>query len=103
MNLQADHQLKVPVVRRHEYIIYLEQANPSLTFVHCRVKRWTKETKARLLADWKTLQELHGGPIYALHPPEDEKHRKFLRIVGMRYVTKYIDRVSGLLTHIYST
>lgn len=101
MDLYADHQLKVPVVRRDDYTIYLEQANPNLTFVHCIIRKWTKASRAKLLADWKTLRELHGGPIYALHPPEDEKHRKFLRIVGMRYATKYIDHASGLLTHIY--
>ena len=103
MDLHADHQLKVPVVRRNDYTIYLEQANPCLTFVHCVISRWTKETKAKLLADWASLKELHGGPIYALHPPEDEKHRKFLRIVGMRYAAKYTDAASGLLTHIYKT
>lgn len=102
-HLYADHQLKVPVVKRRDYTIYLEQANPTLTFIHCDVYRWSKTVLQNILTDWATLKELHGGPIYALHPPEDEKHLKFLRVVGMKYVSKYTDRRSGLLTHIYST
>jgi len=89
---QADHQLKVPVVRRPVYTLYLEQATPHHTFIHCDIHgRWTPRTKRDLLADWTTLKALHGGPIHALHTPGDRKHTKFLSMFGFRRAASFID------------
>jgi hypothetical protein len=90
---EPDHQLKVPVVRRSVYTLYLEQATPRHTFIHCDVHgRWTPEVKRRLAADFETLKGLHGGPFYALHEPGDRKHTKFLAMFGFRWAASFTDR-----------
>jgi hypothetical protein len=106
MNLEPLHQLKVPVVRRSgAYTLFLEQARPELTFIHCDVEgRWTKSLKLRLIEDFKTLKSLHGGPIFALHPAKDEKHLKFLQMFGFKKVTdEFIGRADGLPYHVFMT
>lgn len=88
----ADHQFKVPVVRRSEYTLFLEQATRHHTFIHCLVHvPWTATVKRQLLADWQALKALHGGPIHALHEPGDRKHHHFLTMFGFRRVTSYVD------------
>lgn len=90
---EPDHQLKVPVVRRPGYTLYLEQAAPAHTFIHCDVHgRWSPRAKRELIADWSTLLRLHGGPIYALHEPGDRKHSKFLAMFGFRWAASFTDR-----------
>jgi hypothetical protein len=98
-----DHQLKVPVVRRFEYVIFLEQANPSTTFIHCNVYvKWTRHVKERLKADFDKLTALHGGPFYALHTPGDTKHEKFLKMFGFEWKASYTNR-HGEHLEIYTT
>ena len=84
------HLKKVPVVVRPEYTILYERV-PGVTFVHCEVRKgWTKEVKARLKEDWRTLCSLISPePIYALHDPEDLKHEKFLKMFGFEFVHRY--------------
>jgi hypothetical protein len=90
---EPDHQLKVPVVRRPVYTLYLEQATPGHTFIHCDVHgRWTRCTKKQLAADFDALKALHGGPFFALHEPGDTKHSKFLAMFGFRWCASYTDR-----------
>src|SRR3546814_14187477 len=97
--VEADHQFKVPVIRRSEYTVYLEQATRHHTFIHCVIHvRWTPKVFRALTADFAVLRGLHGGPIYALHPPEDRKDRKSvvsgksvsvrLDLVGRRFIKK---------------
>ena len=88
----AAHHLKVPVVRRQVYTLYLEQATADHTFIHCDVHgTWTPRTKRDLAADWQTLQALHGGPLYAMHTPGDHKHLKFLSMFGFRRAASFTD------------
>ena len=87
-----DHQLKVPVVRRSVYTLYLEQATPAHTFIHCDVHgRWSPRIKRELARDWDALKQLHGGPLYALHEPGDRKHAKFLNMFGFRWAASFTD------------
>jgi hypothetical protein len=104
MGLPANpnHQLKVPVVRRPEYVLYLEQADHDLTFAHCDVYTWSPSVCRKLLADWETLKGLHGGPIRALHTPGDRKHLKFLTLLGFTRVILYRDD-AGRLREVFST
>ena len=100
---EPDHQLKVPVVRRPEFTIYLEQATRDHTFIHCTVRRpWTRDVKARLAADFAALVSLHGGPIHALHDPQDAKHAKFLAMFGFVKAATYVDRLTGRPTEIHT-
>ena len=90
---EPDHQLKVPVVRRPVYTLYLEQATRVHTFIHCDVHgRWSPRVKRELIADWATLKQLHGGPLYALHDPGDSKHAKFLAMFGFEREASFTDR-----------
>lgn len=77
--------MKLPVVNREWYIIYLELVN-KVTFVHCDVFKWSKESRLKLLQDWKLLLELHQRPIYAYHYVGDTKHYKFLKLTGFTYL-----------------
>lgn len=88
-----DHQLKVPVVRRQEYTLYLEQATRAHTFIHCDIhSRWSAAVKAQLAQDFAILLSLHGGPLHALHDPQDRKHHKFLRMFGFKWAAQFTDR-----------
>lgn len=103
MDLAAEHQLKVPVVRRPAFTIFLEQATPRHTFIHCTVHaRWSPAVKAELGAAFDALKDLHGGPFYAVHDPRDTKHEKFLTMFGFTYVSRFRDR-GGRVRHIYGT
>ena len=99
----ADHQFKVPVVRRPDFTLFLEQATRHHTFIHCSVYRWSPAVKKQLLADWQVLKGLVGAPIYALHTPGDIKHHKFLRLFGFHLVTSYPDDAAGAVREIFST
>lgn len=81
--------MKIPVVQRKEYVIYLER-DGGTSYVHCDVYKWTKTTKASLAKDWETLCLLHNQPIYARHEIGDRKHLKFLEMFGFKRCNKYI-------------
>ncbi|API58522.1 hypothetical protein BSL82_03705 [Tardibacter chloracetimidivorans] len=82
--------------------MFLEQATRDHTFIHCLVHvPWTKGVFGRLTQDLGSLRDLHGGPIYALHPPEDRKHFKFLNRMGFKYAASYKDK-KGRPMEIYS-
>lgn len=77
--------MKTPVVNKEDYIIYLEDDN-GLVFIHCDIlKKWTKETKRKLLEDFKLLTEVWNSDLLALHTPADKKHKKFLNMFGFSY------------------
>lgn len=100
---EPEHQLKVPVVRRKMYTLYLEQATPSHTFIHCDIHgRWAPWVKRALEADWNTLHGLHGGPLYALHNPNDIKHAKFITMFGFKKAASFKDS-AGRSMEIYIT
>ena len=68
------------MVRREAYTISLEQINPDTTFAHCTILvPWTGRVKRQLDADWTTVCNLHGGPLYCQVDPGDLKLMKFLR------------------------
>lgn len=78
--------MKVTVVDKVDYVIKYEEQQ-GLTFIHCDIKtKWTKQVKASLQEDFKTLRELKTSPIYALHELNDKKHCKFLQQFGFKYL-----------------
>lgn len=86
-----DHNFKVPVVQRKDYVICLEQHVTEGTFIHCDVHSWTTEAAKALSVDFKLLCELHGGPIHALHDARDRKHEKFLKFYGFEPLRPHED------------
>lgn len=98
----AEHQLKVPVVRRPEFTLWLEQATPRHTFIHCTIHvRWSPTVKRELGEAFADLLGLHGGPFFAVHDPHDTKHEKFLKMYGFAFVSTFAS--SDGERHIYGT
>jgi hypothetical protein len=96
VNLTSDHELIVPVVRRPEYTIGLEQPNPDCTFAHCSIHvPWTGRVRRQITADWNALIALHRGPLYALIPPHDTKLQHFARLYGFRLELVLTDLITG--------
>jgi len=76
--------LKVPVIRLPEATVFLEQWD-DMTFGHCDVRKWSPGVAKSLKEAWEGLLRLHGGPIYALHDPWDQKHRKWCELFGFSF------------------
>lgn len=92
-------RFRVPVVQRPEYQILYEQYE-NLTFVHCNVYKWTPSVKQKLIKDADVLVELHGGPIYTIHEPEDRKHFKFIELFDFKFVQQIFGE-DGKIRHLY--
>jgi hypothetical protein len=96
VNLASDHELIVPVVRRPEYTISLEQPNPETTFAHCSIHvPWTGRVRRQITEDWEAVKRLHGGPFYALIPPRDTKLQRFARLFGFGLELVLTDLTTG--------
>ncbi len=76
------HALVVPVVRRKDYDMSIEQFD-DMTFAHCRVYRWSRQVFEAMRGDVEAFVRLHGGPLYAMDN-DDPRQRKFLRIFGFK-------------------
>jgi hypothetical protein len=102
MNLTDDHQVLVPVIRRSEYTLSLEQANADTTFVHCTTHvPWTGRVRKQLTGDVTTLLTLHGGPLHAIIRPDDLKLQRFARIMNAEHVATLTDLTTGQTDLIY--
>lgn len=73
--------IKVPVVNRKDYTMYLELYDGILWF-HTDVRRWTPEVKKEYIKDLDTLQDLVNIPIAALVDVNNVKLAKFGKSVG---------------------
>jgi hypothetical protein len=82
--------MKIPVITTPEYVLYLEEYQGNM-FVHCDLLvKWTKEVKQRLQEAFNILSKEYGKELYALHTPEDKKHKKFLQMFGFVYCASFI-------------
>lgn len=84
------HYLKVPVCKTAEYVVYFEEQLNG-TVIHCDVFKWNKEVRIKILKTWEVIKGLHGGPIYAIHDPQDLKHEKFLKLFGFTKLKTVFD------------
>ena len=75
--------MKIPVVIRNDYIMYLEFFDNLLWF-HTDVYKWTSAVKKRFLDDMKTLVGLIGMPLLALIEASNKKLMKFAELIGMK-------------------
>lgn len=76
--------MKTPVVCRPFYTVYLEDYQGN-TFIHCDCFKWTKGVKKQLTEDIDVLTKLHGKPLLAFHDKDDNKHWKFLTMLGFKF------------------
>jgi hypothetical protein len=73
--------VKVPVVNRRDYTMYLELYSNMLWF-HTDVFKWTPEVKKEYLKDLDVLQNLVTVPLVALVEETDKKLAKFGESTG---------------------
>lgn len=73
--------IKVPVVNREDYTMYLELFEGMLWF-HTDIRKWTPEVKKNYLKDLQTLQYLVAMPLAALVEEENIKLAKFGKSIG---------------------
>lgn len=76
---------KVPVIYKKDYTVLFEVFADKL-WIHCKVNKWSKTVKQKLKQDFNLLMSLVNLPVFALHDPEDLKHKKFLNLFGFVYL-----------------
>ena len=81
--------MKVPVVLRDDYIMYLEFFEGMLWF-HTDVHKWTAEIKAKYLEDLNILQYLTNSPLVAMVNQRDKKLSKFGKAIGFKYEQPFL-------------
>ncbi len=81
--------MKVPVVLRDDYIMYLEFFEGMLWF-HTDVHKWTPEVKTKYLEDLNILQYLINSPLVAMVNQRDKKLSKFGKVIGFKYEQPFL-------------
>lgn len=79
--------MKIPVVNRVDYTMYLESYADMLWF-HTDIYRWSSEVKNKYLEDLNLLQYLVGVPLVALVEEDNHKLAKFGKVTGWRVIDK---------------
>lgn len=92
--------MKTPVIVSPSYIVYLEE-HAGASFIHCDCFGWTKAIKKALTEDLNKLFQIHRKPVFAVHEIGDEKHLKFLSIVGFTFFNTFIG-TDNIMRHFYS-
>ena len=73
--------IKIPVVNREDYTMFLELFEGMLWF-HTDIRKWNKEVKQKYLKDLDLLQYLVSVPIVALVAKDNSKLAKFGKVTG---------------------
>lgn len=92
--------MKVPVVNRPNYTMYLEQFAGMLWF-HTDVYKWSSEVKTKYLEDLNLLQHLVGVPLVALVEEDNSKLAKFGEITGWHVFDK-LNLDNGKVGYVYT-
>lgn len=90
--------VKVPVVNRPEYTMYLEHFDNVLWF-HTDIHQWSAKIKKQYMKDLDVLQHLSNCYFYALSEVVNEKLIKFGKSIGFEHL-KDVD-ISGKPYTIY--
>jgi hypothetical protein len=81
--------MKVPVVIRDDYTMFLEFFDGMLWF-HTDVRKWTQEVKVKYLEDLNILQYLINCPLVAMVNQRDKKLSKFGKVIGFKYEQPFL-------------
>jgi len=92
--------IKVPVVNKIDYTMYLELHEGMLWF-HTDVRKWTLEVKIKYLEDLNLLQHLVSIPLVALVHEDDKKLAKFGKTIGFEFKQPLLGQDKKMY-HIYS-
>jgi len=94
------NSLKVPVVNKQDYTMYLEEFAGMLWF-HTDVRKWNKEVKKKYLEDLDLLQYLNVVPLVAMLEQTDKKLIKFAELIGFKYEQPF-KGIDNKMYYIYS-
>ena len=92
--------MKVPVVNRPEYTMYLENFAEMLWF-HTDIRKWSSKVKTKYLEDLNLLQYLVGFPIVALVEEDNKKLAKFGEVTGWEKMEQ-INLNNGKVGYVYT-
>jgi len=81
--------MKVPVVIRNDYAMFLEFFEGMLWF-HTDVHKWTAAVKVKYLEDLNILQYLVNSPLLAMINKRDKKLTKFTKVIGFKYEQPFL-------------
>jgi len=90
--------VKIPVVLRDDYTMYLELYEGMLWF-HTDVRRWTNKIKKDFIKDLNTLQTLVNVPLVAMI--DNIELAKFAELIGFKYEQPFKGR-NNEIYQIYS-
>lgn len=73
--------VKIPIVNREDYTMYLE-LHAGMLWFHTDIRKWNREVKVKYLEDLNLLQHLVAVPIVALVAKDNYKLAKFGKVTG---------------------
>lgn len=94
------NSLKVPVVNRQDYTMYLENFAGMLWF-HTDVRKWSSEVKTKYLEDLNLLQYLVNVPLVALVEEDNKKLAKFGEVTGWKVIDQ-MNLNNGKVGYVYT-
>ena len=94
------NSVKIPVVQRQDYVMYLEFF-AGMHWFHTDVFNWTPTVKKKYLEDLNLLQYLVGTPLVALVEEDNTKLAKFVKSIGFK-MEQPLKLNNGQLGYIYS-
>lgn len=100
MDRESLTSLKVPVVNRQDYTMYLENYAGMLWF-HTDVHKWSSKVKSKYLEDLNLLQHLVNVPLVALVEEDNKKLAKFGEVTGWSIIDK-MNLNNGKVGYVYT-
>jgi hypothetical protein len=91
--------MKIPIVNREYYIIYLEWF-ADMYWLHTDVFKWSNEIKKKYLKELNQLQRMIDSPLYGAVEDWNTKLSKFGEKIGFSYL-KDLNGNDGVLYKIY--
>jgi len=83
--VQKDSSRKVKVIENGAYTVWLEQLG-SYTFIHLDMHtKYSLGIKKRMQTQLQLLMAMRKNAIHALNDPRDQKHKKYLDLMGFRF------------------
>jgi len=76
--------VKIPIVNREDYTMYLE-LHAGMLWFHTDVRKWNREVKKNYLEDLDLLQYLNAIPLVAMLEQTNKKLIKFAELIGFKY------------------
>lgn len=75
--------MKIPVVNKPDYTMYLELFDDKLWF-HTDVRKWSPKVKKQYMTNLDVLQYLSNCYFYALIEDSNTKLQKFAKTIGFK-------------------